>query len=413
MTQLDGTQLREVLQEALKKDQDFFKEVLNVTLQDYLEFERDEQIGVGKNVRAENRQGTRNGYKDRSLNTRLGRLQLKKPQIREFPFTTNLFENYQRSEKALLIAIQQMVIDGVSTNKVKKILAKLSEDLNFSKSAVSRLMQELDPMIKQWRSRQLRERYAYLISDACYFYIRENKKVVSMPLLVSIGIDEEGRRDILGVDMAVSESEEAWREHHRKLKARGLKTVSFTISDKLAGLVRVLDEEYAGSPHQRCMVHFKRNVRSKVPYKEREILENYLKQIYNSPTKKMALQIASMIADEYRNRYPAVSRILNRYVEETLSYFDFPERHWKKIRTSNLIEGTLNSILKRRAKVVGIFPNRESCIRYACCQLMEIAEDWQIGRRYMKMEENETEDTAGELLEEIKKVKMTEELVAH
>ncbi len=412
MTQLDGTQLREVLQEALKNDQDFLKEVLGVTLQDFLEFERDEQIAVGKNVRDENRQGTRNGYKDRSLNTRLGRLQLKKPQIREFPFTTNLFENYQRSEKALLIAIQQIVIDGVSTNKVKKILSKLSEDLSFSKSSVSRLMQELDPMIKEWRMRQLRERYAYLISDACYFYIRENKKVVSMPLLVSIGIDEEGRRDILGVDMAVSESEEAWREHHRKLKARGLKTVSLTISDKLAGLVRVLNEEYAGSPHQRCMVHFERNVLSKVPYKERKELGNYLKQIYNSPTRKMALQIASMIADEYKNRYPAVSRILNRHVEETLSYFEFAEHHWRKIRTTNLIEGTLNSILKKRAKVVGIFPNRESCIRYACCQLMEIAEDWQTGRRYMRMNGNEAED-AGELLEEIRKVKMTEELVAH
>lgn len=411
MTQLDGKELKAILQEALAKDKDFSREILHKGLQSFLETERDELIGVGKHVRDGERQATRNGYKDRNLNTRLGKLKLKKPQIREFPFRTNLFENYQRSEKALLAALQQMVIDGVSTNKVQKVVKMLSDDLSFSKSSVSRIMKELDPMVKDWRHRQLRNHYEYLISDACYFYVRENKKVVSIPMLMTVGIDSDGRRDVLGADMAVSESEEAWREHHRRLKARGVKTTALTISDKKEGLVKVLKEEYSGRPHQRCMVHFERNVLSRVPYKERKVLGDYLKQIYNSPTKKMALKIASMISDEYRDKYPRVSQILDNHVEETLSYYDFPAHHKRKIRTTNLIEGTLNSILKRRSKVVGIFPNRESCIRYACCLLMEIAEDWQTGRRYMKMEETKSEKNE-KFMERIEEVKLSEELVA-
>ena len=302
MTQVNGKELKAILQEALAKDKDFSREILHKGLQSFLETERDELIGVGKHVRDGERQATRNGYKDRNLNTRLGKLKLKKPQIREFPFRTNLFENYQRSEKALLAALQQMVIDGVSTNKVQKVVKMLSDDLSFSKSSVSRIMKELDPMVKEWRRRQLRNHYEYLISDACYFYVRENKKVVSIPMLMTVGIDSDGRRDVLGADMAVSESEEAWREHHRRLKARGVKTTALTISDKKEGLVKVLKEEYSGRPHQRCMVHFERNVLSRVPYKERKVLGDYLKQIYNSPTKKMALKIASMISDEYRDK---------------------------------------------------------------------------------------------------------------
>lgn len=412
MTQLNDSALRELLQEAIEKDRDFVKEVLKKALQEFLEMERDNQIGVGRHIRdAENRSGTRNGYKDRKLNTRMGKLNLEKPQIREYPFKTKLFENYQRSEKALLAAIQQMVIDGVSTKKVKKITKELSGELSFSKSTVSRLIKELDPMIKQWRERQLKNHYGYLISDACYFYVRENKKVVNIPMLITIGINFNGYREILGADMAVSESEETWREHHRGLKARGVETTSLTISDKLKGLVTVLQEEYSGSPHQRCMVHFKRNVLSKVPYKERKVLGEYLKQIYNSPTKEMALKIAGMISDKYRNKYPKVSKILDNHVEETLSYYDFPKHHKRKIRTTNLIEGTLNSKLKRRSKVVGIFPNRESCIRYACSILMEVDEDWQTGRRYMRMEEKESDETE-EFMEEIKQTKSSKELVA-
>lgn len=411
MTQVNGTELRELLQEAIAKDGDFVKEVLGEVLQEFLEMERDNQIGVEKHERDDdNRLGTRNGYKDRQLNTRVGTLNLKKPQIREYPFKTMLFDNYQRSEKALLAAIQQMVIDGVSTNKIQKITKKLAGEMSFSKSTVSRLIKELDPMVREWRRRQLKSHYEYMISDACYFYVRENKKVVTRPLLISLGVTPGGHREILGVDMAVTESEDTWREHHRRLKERGISSVGLTISDAHRGLVNVMEEEYSGVPHQRCMVHFQRNILAKVPSKDKKLVSKYVKQIYSSPTKEMALKISSMVADRFRDKYPRVSRLLDEHVEETLAYYDFPEHHKRKTRTTNLIEGTLNSQLKRRSKVVGIFPNRESCIRYACCLLMEIDEDWQTGRRYMRMEENDTEET-DEFLEKIKEVKLTEELV--
>lgn len=219
MTQINNTEIKKIFQDAVKKDDDFTKKLLKYILQIVLEEERDEQIGVEGCVRNEKqRKGTRNGYKSRSLNTGLGRLKLKKLQIREFPFQTDMFENYQRSEKALIIAIIQMVIDGVSTSKVKKITDKLSSSLSFSKSTVSRLIKKLDPMINAWRSQKLEEGYAYLISDACYFYVRENKSVVKRLLLISVAVDMKGYRRILGVDMAIDESEENWREHILNLK---------------------------------------------------------------------------------------------------------------------------------------------------------------------------------------------------
>jgi len=254
-------------------------------------------------------------------------------------------------------------VGGVSTNKVKKVTDKLSSNLSFSKSTVSRLMKELDTVIESWRSQKLNENYTYLISDACYFYIRENKSVVKRPLLISVAVDMKNYRRILGVDIKIDESEESWREHMLNLKERGLKTVKLTTSDDNKGLVKILEEEFAGSPHQRCMVHFEKNLLSYVPAKEKKLLSRYLKTIYNCPDKEMALKIANLISDKYRNTYPKVSKLLDENVEETLTFYSYPKHHHRKIRTTNLVEGTLNSILKRRSKVVGIFPNRDSCIR--------------------------------------------------
>jgi len=260
-----------MFQEALKEDKDFIKELLRRLLQEFMEEERDEQVGVASYTRDKSvRKATRNGYKSRSLNTRVGNLKLEKPQIREFTFRTHLFENYQRSEKALLLAIQQMVIDGVSTNRVEKIVERLSPDLAFSKSTVSRLTQELDPQIKKWQEERLREHYVYLFSDASYFYVRENQQVVKRPLLISIGIDTNSHRKILGVDMTLEESSSTWTEHFTALKERGLKTVGLTISDAHKGLIKAQEEEFPGTPHQRYMVHWERNLLFRVESQRKE-----------------------------------------------------------------------------------------------------------------------------------------------
>jgi len=407
MTQSNSKSIQEILQEALYKDGDFLKEILRRVLQQVMEEERDRQVGVLSHERDDvKRKANRNGYKPRSFNTRVGNLLLAKPQIREFAFQTQLFENYQRSEKALLSAICQMVTDGVSTNRVKKIVGRLSPDLTFSKSTVSRITQELDPQIKKWREGQLKDHYVYTFTDAVYFFLRENHQVVSRPLLITVGVDKNGYRKILGVDIALEESYESYRDHFKTLKERGLKRVDLTISDAHKGLKKAQQEVFPGTPHQRCICHFMRNGLAKVPYKERTKLAAYLKQIYASPTKQMAMSIARLIAEKYQHSYPKVSRLLEEALESTLTYLSFPACHWRKIRTTNLIEGILNKDLKQRSRVVGIFPNRASCLRYSCLRLMEIDEGWQTGRRYMNMpEENCKTDMANRLLREIKQIK--------
>ena len=408
MTQQNNNSIQAILQEAIRKDGDFMKEIVRRIMQQLMEEERDRQVGVSSHERDDvKRKANRNGYKPRSFNTRVGHLSLSKPQIREFAFHTQLFENYQRSEKALLASICQMITDGVSTRRVKKIVGRLSPDLIFSKSTVSRITQELDPQINTWREGQLKDHYLYLFTDAVYFFLRENHQVVSRPLLVTVGVDKNGKRKILGVDIALEESYTSYRDHFKSLKERGLKGVDLTISDANKGLKKAQQEIFPGIPHQRCICHFMRNNLSKVPYRERTKLAAYLKQIYASPNKQMAISIARLIAGKYQNSYPKVSRLLEASLESTLTYLSFPASHWRKIRTTNLIEGVLNKDLKQRSRVVGIFPNKSSCLRYSCLRLMEIDEEWQTGRRYMKLPQEDDQNTEKDdtLLKEIKKIK--------
>jgi len=418
MTQLNSKSIQSILQEALSKDGDFLKEVVRRIIQELMEEERNQQVGVLSHERDHTkRKANRNGYKPRSLNTRVGSLSLAKPQIREFSFHTQLFENYQRSEKALLASICQMVIHGVSTQKVQHIVDQLSPDLSYSKSTVSRITQELDPQIKKWREEQLKDHYLYLMTDAVYFYVRVNHQVVSCPILITVGVDPNGHRKILGVDLAFEESYPSYQQHFEKLKERGVKQVDLTISDDHKGLLRAQQEVFPNTPHQRCICHFMRNVFTCVPYKEKTNLASYLKQIFNSPDQEMAATVAQMIAQRYQESYPKVSQMLEEELEFTLTYLGYPEHHRRKVRTTNLIEGVINKDLKQRSKVIGIFPNQESCLRYVCLRLMEIDEEWQTGRRYMKInKEDQIPEQDDPLLIEIKQikegVKTREELVA-
>ena len=386
MTQLNSKSIKAILQEELNKDGDFLKQMVKHIIQQIMEEERDTQVGVLSHKRDNTkRKANRNGYKPRSFNTRVGNLLLAKPQIREFAFQTQLFENYQRSEKALLANICQMIKDGVSTNRVKKIVGKLSPDLTYSKSTVSRIIQELDPQIKKWQQAQLQDYYLYLFTDALYFFVRVNHQVISCPVLITIGIDKNGHRKILGVDIAFEESYQSYLNHFNKIKDKGLKYVDLTISDDHKGLIKAQQEVFPNTAHQRCICHFMRNVLSNVPYKEKTKLAEYLKQIFNSPNRQMAATIAKMIAKKYQSSYHKVSGMLQEELEFTLTYLDYSKHHRRKIRTTNLIEGVINKDLKQRSKVVGIFPNQESCMRYVCMRLMEIDEQWQTGRRYMKI----------------------------
>jgi putative transposase len=345
MTQPNSKTIQAILQEALSKDGDFLKEVVRRIIQELMEEERDQQVGVLSHQRDNTkRKANRNGYKPRSFQTRVGNLLLAKPQIREFAFQTQLFENYQRSEKALLANICQMIKDGVSTNRVKKIVGKLSPDLTYSKSTVSRIIQELDPQIRRWQEEKLKDHYLYLFTDAVYFYVRVNHQVVSSPVLITIGIDQNGYRKILGVDMAFEESYQSYLNHLNKIKDKGLKKVDLTISDDHKGLIKAQQEVFPHTAHQRCICHFMRNVLSCVPYKEKAKLAEYLKQIFNSPNRQMATTIAQMIAQKYQTSYHKVSGMLEEELEFTLTYLGYSKHHRRKIRTTNLIEGVVNNL---------------------------------------------------------------------
>lgn len=411
MTHLNSKPIKKILPEELDKDGDFLKEIVKNIMQQIMEEERDQQGGVLSHQRDNTKRKTvRNSYKPRSFNTRVGKLWLTKPQIREFSFQTQLFENYQRSEKALLATICQMLKDGVLTNRVKKIVGRLSPDLIYFKFTVSRITQELDPQIKRWQEEQLKDYYLYLFTDAVYFFIRVNHQVVSCPLLMSIGVDKNGYRKILGVDFAF---EESYRNHFEKIKERGVKQVNLTISDEHKGLIKAQQEVFPNTPHQRCICHFMRNVLSYVPYKEKEKLTGYLKQIFNSSSREMAATIAQMIARKYQMSYHKVSQMLEEELEFTRTYLYYPTHHQRKIRTTNLIEGAINKDLKQRSKVVTIFPNQESCLRYVCMRLIKIDEEWQTRRRYIKItKEDKDLENNDILLREIKKgVNTQEELV--
>lgn len=236
-------------------------------------------------------------------------------------------------------------------------------------------------------------------------------------MLITVGIDQNGRRKILGINIAYEESYPNYKNHFNKPKERGLKKVDLTISDDHKGFLKAQQEIFPGTPHQRCICHFMRNVLFSVPYRERANLAGYLKQIFNSPNKEMATNIAQLIAKEYQNNYPNVSQFLEEELEFTLTYLSYPRHHWRKIRTTNLIEGVINKDLKQRSKVISTFPNRESCLRYVCLRLMEIDEEWQTRRRYMKMlQEDKNLNQNDNLLREIKQIKegvsTREELVA-
>ena len=231
--------------------------------------------------------------------------------------------------------------------------------------------------------------------------------------MVSIGVDKNGYRKVLGIDIAFEESYLSYLNHFNKIKDRGLKKVDLTISDDHKGLIKAQQEVFPNTPHQRCICHYMRNVLSYVPYKEKVKLAEYLKQIFSSPTKEMA----HTIAQHYEVSYPKVSRMLEEELEFTLTYLAYPKHHRRKIRTTNLIEGVINKDLKQRSRVVGIFPNQESCIRYASLRLMEIDEEWQTGRRYMKIrKEDQFQHVDDPLLCKIKEMKgrvnVQEELVA-
>ena len=381
---------REVRSEAvdlkalLTGDGDYLRTMVEAIVQATLEAEMTEAVGAAKGERSAGRLGYRSGYYGRSLITRVGTLELRVPQDRQGRFSTALFERYQRSEKALVGALAEMYVQGVSTRKVKAITEELCGH-EFSASSISAINKSLDAGLKAFAERRLGEAYPYLILDARYERAREGGVIASQAVLVAIGVDWEGRRQVLAVDLANRESRSSWKDFLLDLKRRGLFGVEFVVSDDHPGLKQAIREVLAEAIWQRCYVHFLRNALDYVPRKVDDDCLQELRWFYDRrDLAEVRRDIAAWLA-KWQAKYPKLCAWVEDNIEETLSYYRLPLPHHKHMKSTNMLE-RLNQEIKRRTHVVRIFPNPESCLRLVRALAVETHEGWLEGTRYLNME---------------------------
>ena len=378
----------EPAQGILLDDPGFLKGIVEKVVQDLLEAQMTEHVGAAPYERSATRTGHRNGHKPRMLRTRVGALNLLVPQDREGTFSTRLFSRYQRNEKALCLALMEMYVEGVSTRKVKDITEALC-GTSFSKSLVSSLAGSLDAELEAWRSRPLEgEAYPYLLVDARYEKARVGGRVVSQGVLIVSAVREDGLREILGVEVADTESEATYQELFRSLKRRGLSGVELVVSDDHSGLKAAVLRQFQGASWQRCQVHYARNLLGMVGHARRKELAADLRGIFAAADREVALDLASSVAEKWRGKgQEKVAERLEEHVEECLACLSFPEGHRRRIRTTNGLERFNQELKRRSTRVVRIFPNSNSCLRLVTALAVEQSEEWVTGRRYLDMED--------------------------
>jgi putative transposase len=371
--------------EQLVADPDFLRGVVQEVVQQVLESEMDEALQAGKGERTESRLGYRCGSYPRTLITRVGRLELRVPQDRQGRFSTQVFERYQRSEKALVLALAQMYVQGVSTRKVKAITEELCGH-SFSASAVSEISRCLDEQLEQFASRSLSsEEYPYLILDARYERVREGGVIRSRAVQVAIGINWDGRRCILAVELANRESTTSWREFLLALKQRGLSGVGFVVSDHHEGLRQAIAQVLSEAVWQRCYVHFLRNALDHLPRKADDDCMKELRWLYDRRDLEEARRDLSAWLVKWQGKYSKLCDWVERAIEETLSFYRLPLPHHKHLKSTNMLE-RLNEEIKRRTQVVRIFPHEHSCLRLVRALAMETHENWIEATRYLNMD---------------------------
>ena len=381
MALLDG--VRKAIEEG---DGDFLRETVHLLAQGVMEAEVTELTGVPKGERAPDRRLTsRNGYRDRRWDTRVGTIDLSIPRVRDGNYFPSLLEPRRRAERALLAVVQEAYVLGVSTRRVDDLVHSLGI-AGISRSEVSRICAALDAEVETFRNRPVPEAYPYVWFDATYLKVREQGRVVSMAALVATGVAMSGERRVLGVELASGNDEgSAWPMFIRSLVGRGLHGVRLVISDDHAGLVKAIREQLLGSGWQRCRVHLTRNAQDLVPRSARSMIASAVRSIFEQPDERAAREQFCGVIDSLEPRFPTVARLLLDAESDLLAHFTFPETHRRQIRSTNPLE-RLNKEIKRRTAVVGIFPNRASVIRLVGMILAEQDDEWQDGRRYFRPE---------------------------
>ena len=370
--------------QLIGEQQDFLRPLIREVLQQVMEAEMEDLVGAEKSERTPNRSGYRSGYYGRTLVTRVGKLELRVPQDRQGRFRTEIFERYQRSEKALVSALTEMYVQGVSTRKVKAVTEELCGH-EFSSSTISRMNQSLDKELDKFAKRRLEDAYPYLILDARYEKVRESGVIRSQAVMIAIGIDWEGRRCVLAVELANRESASSWKEFVLSLKQRGLNGVELVVSDDHAGLRAAIREVMPEAAWQRCYVHFLRNALDHLPRKADDECMTELRWIYDRRTIEEARQDLAAWLKKWGKRYQKLCDWVEANIEETLTFYRLPRQHHKNMKSTNLLE-RLNEEIKRRTLVVRIFPNTASCLRLVRALAVEMHENWIEAIRYLNME---------------------------
>ena len=382
MTQQQDVDRLVELQASLLDDPEFLRGIVQVALQRFLDTEQTFHLGAAPHERTEDRQGYRCGSYARTLTTRVGKIMLQVPRDRDGRFQTQLFARYQRSEKAFVLALLEMYVQGVSTRKVAAITEELC-GTEVSKSMVSSLAVGLDAELAIWRNRALQPFYPYVFVDATVLKARTpGRSNSNEAALLAVGVREDGHREALGVMLADSESEASWQDLFRDLRNRGVDRVGLVISDDHSGLVKAMGRCFHGASWQRCQVHLMRNLIRHTPASRQGEVIRMLQDVFAAKDRPEADRRLRVMVEAVAAWKPALADWLEEAVPDTLTIYDWPEKHHRHIRTTNMLE-RYNGELKRRTRVVRIFPNRESALRLVTALVVEMDEEWTTGRRYV------------------------------
>jgi transposase-like protein len=361
-------------------------ELIRVIVNSAMQAEREQYLQAGRYERTEERIGHANGYKPKRVKTRVGEIDFEIPQVREGGFYPAALEKGMRSERALTISLAEMYVQGVSTRKVKNIVESLC-GAEVSSSQVSRAAAEMDAILQVWRERPL-GKMPFLFVDARYEKVRDNSQIRDAAVLLAVGVTESGKRQVLGVSVSMSEQEMHWRTFLQDLKKRGLDGVQLITSDDHAGLQAARRDVFGSTPWQRCQFHIQQNAQSYVPrISLRSEVAADIRAIFNAPDRKTAEFLLSQAVSQYVKTAPKLSAWMEENIPESLTVFSFPIQCRRSLRTTNGLE-RINREIRRRTRVVGIFPNEASCLRLISALLMETSEDWEVGRKLLRMNES-------------------------
>lgn len=360
-------------------------DAMSIMLNEAMRLDRSWHLGAGPWERSEGRQGYANGYKPKQVKTRIGNLSLQIPQTRDTDFYPASLERGIRSERALKLALAEMYVQGVSTRKVAKITQELC-GFEISSSQVSRATALLDDQLTAWRERPL-ESFPYVILDARYEKVRHGGRVIDCAVLIALGVDSAGKRQILGCSVSLSEAEPHWRAFLSSLKDRGLHGMVLFVSDAHEGLKAARKAVFPSVPWQRCQFHLQQNAQRYVPrHSMKKTVAAAIRAIFNAPDESEAKRLLDHFIQRYEATAPKLASWAETALPEGFAVFDLPEHHRKRLRTSNVLE-RVNKEIKRRTRVATLFPNEASCLRLVTAVIMEISDEWETGRIYLKMDE--------------------------